>query len=237
MAMVETQGQLERVIAEWGFLPFFKNGIQGFSVEELVPPDLLFGEHGEQGAWQWKGPIISHWQCAYGKFFGGKAGFVSLGWLPDFMNWRRSLYPLQSMGGDSRHILEVLRREESMLSKQLKVASGFNLSRKRTLFNPDAPAEPLPNRRNGTVFDSLIATLQMGTYVCIADFEYQVSRRGEPYGWGVARYCTPEAMYEIDWQAAVAGRTPRQSRRRMADWLLGLFPGADQRKIEKLIGV
>ena len=77
----------------------------------------------------------------------------------------------------------------------------------------------------------------MGAYVCIADFEYQVSRQGEPYGWGVARYCTPEAMYEIDWQAAVGGRTPRQSRRRMADWLLGLFPGADQRKVEKLIGV
>ena len=237
MDMVETQGQLEEVIAEWGFLPFFSNGIEGFSVEEIVPPDLLFGEHGEQGAWQWKGPIISHWKCAYGKFFGGKAGFVSLEWLPDFMNWRRSLYPLRSMEADARYILDVLRREESMLSKQLKVASGFTLSRKRKLFNPDDPSAPLANRRNGTAFDALIATLQMGTYVCIADFEYQVSRSGEPYGWGVARYCTPEAMYEVDWQAAVEGRTPRQSRRRMADRLVRLFPEADQRKIERIVGI
>lgn len=49
--MVESQEQLESLIEEWGFMPFFKNGIEGFSIEEQVAPDLLFGEHGEQGAW------------------------------------------------------------------------------------------------------------------------------------------------------------------------------------------
>lgn len=80
--MVESQEQLESLIEEWGFMPFFKNGIDGFSIEEQVAPDLLFGEHGEQGAWQWKGPIISHWQCAYGKFFCGKAGLSASGGCP-----------------------------------------------------------------------------------------------------------------------------------------------------------
>lgn len=235
--MVETQEQLESVIAEWGFLPFFKNAIEGFSVEEIVAPDLLFGEHGEEGAWQWKGPIISHWQSAYGKFFGGKAGFVSLEWLPDFVNWRRALYPRRKMGADARRILSVLVEQESMLSKQLKVASGFTLSRKRRCFNPDDPSEPIVNKRNGTAFDSLIAGLQMGTYVCIADFEYQVSRKGEPYGWGVARYCTPEAMYDIDWKGAVEGRTPRQSFGRMEAHISRLFPCADMKKIERMVGI
>ena len=234
---VETQEGLEALIQRWGFLPFFKNPIRGFSVEEIVPPDLLFGEHGDDGAWQWKGPIIGHWQCAYGKFFARKAGFVSLDWLPDFINWRRRLFPLRRYCADARRILDVLVANESMLSKELKKASGFTLSRRRVLADPANPGKTVGNRRNGTAFDSLVADLQMGAHVCIADFEYQVSRQGEPYGWGVARYCTPEAMYEIDWQAAVGGRTPRQSRRRMADWLLGLFPGADQRKVEKLIGV
>lgn len=112
-------------------MPFFKNTIEGFSIEEMTPPELLFGDDMENGPWQWKGPIISNWQSAYGKFFRGKAGYVSLEWLPDFMNWRRTVYPIDKESEDSRRILDMLVENESMLSKQLKIASGFSLSRKR----------------------------------------------------------------------------------------------------------
>lgn len=234
---IERQEQLETLIKEWGFIPFFKNGIEGFSIEEMTPPELLFGDETEKGPWQWKGPIISNWETAYGKFFGKKAGYISLEWLPDFMNWRRSLYPLKKEATDARHIHEVLVKNESMLSKKLKVASGFTLSRKRSKFNPDDPSDPIINKRNGTAFDALIAQLQMGTHVCIADFEYLVSKRGEPYGWGVARYCTPEAMYPelFPIKDAVEGRTPKQSRKRIIDHLQELFQDVNLTKIEKLI--
>lgn len=235
--VVETMEQLESLILKWGFLPFFRNGVEGFSIEEVMPSDLLFGENGQEGAWEWKGPIIADWKCAYGKFFCGKAGYVSMDWLPDFMNWRRSLYPLEKQGEDARHILEVLVENESMLSKQLKVASGFSLSRKRKSFNPKDPVNPIVNRKNGTAFDALVAGLQMGTYVCIADFEYLVSKKGDPYGWGVARYCTPEAMYEFDYREVVEGRTPLQSRERIVNHLKSLFPDADEKKIGKLVGI
>lgn len=33
--IIERQEQLEALIREWGFLPFFKNGIPGFSIEEM----------------------------------------------------------------------------------------------------------------------------------------------------------------------------------------------------------
>ena len=42
--VIERQEQIERLIREWGFLPFFKNGIPGFSIEEMTPPELLFGD-------------------------------------------------------------------------------------------------------------------------------------------------------------------------------------------------
>ena len=42
--VIERQEQIEQLIREWGFLPFFKNGISGFSIEEMTPPDLLFGD-------------------------------------------------------------------------------------------------------------------------------------------------------------------------------------------------
>lgn len=218
-------------------MPFFKNTIEGFSIEEMTPPELLFGDDMENGPWQWKGPIISNWQSAYGKFFRGKAGYVSLEWLPDFMNWRRTVYPIDKESEDSRRILDVLVENESMLSKQLKIASGFSLSRKKTKFNPEDPTEPIVNKNNGMAFDSLIGQLQMGTHVCIADFEYLISKKGEPYGWGVARYCTPEAMYPelFPINDQVDGRTPEESRNRILKHLCELFPDVEKKKIEKLI--
>ncbi len=218
-------------------MPFFKNTIEGFSIEEMTPPELLFGDDMENGPWQWKGPIISNWQSAYGKFFRGKAGYVSLEWLPDFMNWRRTVYPIDKESEDSRRILDVLVENESMLSKQLKIASGFSLSRKKTKFNPEDPTEPIVNKNNGMAFDSLIGQLQMGTHVCIADFEYLISKKGEPYGWGVARYCTPEAMYPelFPIKDKVDGRTPEESRNRIIKHLCELFPDVEKKKIEKLI--
>ncbi len=223
--IIEHQHQLEALIKEWGFLPFFKNGIAGFSIEELTPPELLFGDEMMNGPWQWKGPIIGNWESAYGKFFQKKAGYVSMEWLPDFMNWRRSKFPLRKECKDARHIHEVLVENESMLSKQLKVASGFTLSRKNT------------EKKNGMAFDALVAQLQMGTHVCIADFEYLISKKGEPYGWGVARYCTPDAMYPdlFPLKERVEGRTPEQSRQRIIDHLQKLFPDVERKQIEKLI--
>lgn len=235
--MIETIEDLERLISQWGFVPFFKNNIEGFSIEELTPSNLLFGDDFMDGPWQWKGPIISHWNSAYGKFFAKKAGYVSLEWLPDFMNWRRSLFPLNKEVKDAHTIYDVLTKHESMLSKQLKKESGFSLSRKKLIFNPQNPNEPIINKKNGTTFDALIAGLQMGTYVCIADFEYQISKEGETYGWGVARYCTPEAMYPELFPIVehVQGRTPLESRQRIEQHVLSLFRDVTTKQIEKLI--
>lgn len=236
--MIQTQEQLERLIRDWGFMPFFRNGVAGFSIEELTPPELLFGDDFERGPWKWKGPIIANWEAAYGKFFGRKmAGYVSLAWLPDLMNWRRAQYPLVQEAADARHILDVLVENESLLSKDLKKKSGFSLSRKKVHFDPQHPAEPIVEAKNGTAADAHIAQLQMATRVCIADFEYKVSKSGEVYGWGVARYCTPEAMYPelFPIASAVEGRTPQQSRERILAHLAGIFPDCRAGALEKLI--
>ena len=160
--IIERQEQIEELIREWGFLPFFKNGIEGFSIEEMTSPELLFGDEFNNGPWGWKGPIIANWESAYGKYFKGKAGFVSLEWLPDFMNWRRSIYPLKKMDKDAKHIYKVLVENESMITRQLKKACGFTLSRKRKTFNPDDPATPVENPKNGMAFESLIAGIGNG---------------------------------------------------------------------------
>lgn len=235
--IIERQEQVERLIRVWGFLPFFKCGIEGFSIEEMTPPDLLFGDDFNNGPWGWKGQIIAGWESAYGKFFKGKAGFVSLEWFPDLINWRRSIHPLSEQDKDALHIYQVLVQNESMISRQLKKASGFTLSRKKKIFNLADPTTPTENPKNGMAFDTLIAGLEMGTHVCIADFEYLISKKGEPYGWGLARYCTPEAMYPdlFPIEEHVCGRTPEQSRTRILNHLCRILPDVERRKIEKLI--
>lgn len=219
--MIQSQQQMENLALEWGFLPFFRNRVEGFSIEEHTPEERWFSpEH--PGPWEWKGPVIAEWRCAYGKFFAGKAGFVSLEWLPDFINWRRSQTPLEKMPPAARHIHQVLVEHESLLSQELKKASGFTLSRRRS-----------PEGNDGSTCDTLIARLEMATYVCIADFEYKISRSGQSYGWGVARYCTPEAMYGSG--IAICDRTPEESRARILAHLQSLFPHAAPAHLERMI--
>lgn len=221
--MIHSWQQMEQLTLKWGFLPFFHNTIEGFSIEELTPETLWFSKE-HPGPWEWKGPVIREWRCAYGKFFAGKACFVSLEWLPDFANWRRYRYPMDAMGEDAKHVYDVLVEHESLLSKELKLASGYTLSRKRTQDG---------SLKDGPACDKIISQLEMAIYVCIADFEYLISKGGQQYGWGVARYCTPEAMYGAG--LLRCERSPEESRERIINHVHSLFPTATRAQIEKLI--
>ena len=90
-----------------------------------------------------------------------------------------------------------------------------------------------PEGNDGSTCDTLIARLEMATYVCIADFEYKISRSGQSYGWGVARYCTPEAMYGSG--IAHCDRTPQESRDRILSHLASLFPNAAPAHLQRMI--
>ena len=81
-----------------GFLPFFKNSIRGFSVEEMCPPSHWFTD--KPGPWEWKGPVIRKGDCAYGKFFKNKAVYVSLEMLPHLCNYRRDGYDFDARCDD-----------------------------------------------------------------------------------------------------------------------------------------
>ena len=35
----------------------------------------------------------------------------------------------------------------------------------------------------------------MGGWIIISDVEYKLTKQGERYGWGVARYSTPEIVF------------------------------------------
>lgn len=88
-ARIQSWKELIGWIDEIGFLPLFKNEVDGFSAEENTADLFWWTGDSEQDPWEWHCLIARSGKVAYGKFFGGKAGFISKAWFPHFANWRR----------------------------------------------------------------------------------------------------------------------------------------------------
>ncbi len=210
-----------RLVEDVGFLPFFANHIPGFSVEECCPRELWF-EEGVDGPWEWKGPIARSGRCVYGKFYGGKAGFVSRAWFPDFANFRRDGYDFDARYDDGlasrkdKDIFDTVSEHGALLSKDLKDICNY--------------------RRGGNKgFDTVITRLQMQAYITIADFVYMRDKHGKTYGWGVAKYSTPEVQLGVDFTTSAYCREPEESRGRILAHLKTVLPEAGTEQLSKLI--
>lgn len=235
---------LEKLVSKMGFLPFFINDVPDFSIEEFTPQELWFSNE-EDGPWEWKGPIIRNFNCAYGKLFQKKAGFVNMEWFPELVNYRRAMYnikaePIESM---SRVIYKTVTEHESLLSKEIKALCGYKKKPVRRSANPFDSWESgevktlLKNAKpKGEGLETVMTRLQMGTWLIVADFEYLYNKQGEPYGWGIARYITPEALFGESRILAAGHRSPEESKQRLTDYLTQLLPQATPAQILKIIG-
>ncbi len=212
--------EIAALVDKIGFLPFFRGEIAGFSVEEHTPPALWFGE--EDGPWEWKGPVIRLAHCAYGKFYRGKAMFISREWFPDFANLRRDGYDYDARMDEGiarrrdTYLMEELMHAPSLLGKELKARVCFTEERKKG-------------------YEGSLTRLQMMAYITTADFEYARDKYGKPYGWGLARYSTPEQFFGEDFCREAYRRSPGESYARMAAHLKALLPHASDGQISHIL--
>ncbi len=124
-----------RSLSDWideiGFLPLFKNEIDGFSAEENTADLYWWTGDPEQDPWEWRTLIARSGRVAYGKFFGKRAGFISKAWFPHFANWRRDGYDFDSRWEDERatmrqkRIMDRFLEREEWFSFELKRQAGF----------------------------------------------------------------------------------------------------------------
>ena len=212
--------ELIEAIQQMGLVPLLDSGIPGFSADELVAPEcrykLLDDGSWDWPLWDWKGPMVTEGHFAYGKFFNGKAGFVTMEWWPDLCNYRRSKHPELPEESVEGMILEILRVNGSMITRELRAACGFDGAKMRSRF------------------DGYVTRLQMACRVVTEDFVYPTDRHGNRYGWGWALLATPERLFGRE--ACQCSRTPDESRNRLLTHLRSLLPKATDKQLEKLIG-
>lgn len=212
--------ELMDAIERMGFLPLLDSGVPGFSADEMVAPECRYVRRDDGGwswpLWEWKGPVVTEGHFAYGKFFDGKAGFVTMEWWPDLCNYRRAKYPEPDEDSIEGTILEVLRVNGSMITRELRTTCGFDGPKMRSRF------------------DSYVTRLQMACRVVTEDFVYPTDKHGNRYGWGWALLNTPERLFGHD--ACLCNHTPEESRKRIMAHLGKLLPKATEKQIAKLIG-
>lgn len=211
--------QLIECVRQLGFLPLLDSGIRGYAAESMMAEECRFTQFDdgtwEWPLWQWKGSAVRDGACIYGKFFAGKAGFISREWWPDFYNWRRSRNPVPEEGSIEDLILTTLREYGSMITRELRAACDFTGKNMRSKF------------------DGYVSRLQMGTYIVTEDFVYPVDKHGREYGFGWSLLTTPERL--VGRGSCLCERTPEESYRRMAEHLAQLLPGATEKQIKRIL--
>lgn len=217
---IDSCAALEEVIAEVGFLPLLATAGGGFSAEEIVSRECgytaLPGGGWEWPLWEWKGGILRDTGCAYGKFFNGKAGFVSREWWPHFRNWRRGVWPKPDDNSVEAAIISTLHDCGPLITRELRAECGFTGPKMRGRF------------------DAYVTRLMMGGHVVTDDFVYPTDRHGRRYGWGWARLTTPEARFGNSLPAP--GVPPRQSRSMMLGHLSGILPEVKPGFFDRILG-
>jgi hypothetical protein len=219
---LRTPEELEARVEELGFLPLFENEVKGFSVEEHTDPADWWTDNEARDPWSWREQLARRGRVAYGKFFGGRAGFVSLDWFPRFANARRDGYDFDALWEEGKakakmkRIMDLFPDREELFSNEVRRLAGFG-----------------SEGEHG--FEGTVTALQMLTYLVIRDFRSRLNKAGQPYGWHIAVLCTPETRWGYDAVTSAYAEDPADSREAIILHLRSCLPEAGEKALRRLM--
>lgn len=219
---IKTSKELTEYIKKIGFLPLFKNGVEGFSVEELTASNNWWNGNAMEDPWSWREIIATEGEVAYGKLFCNRAGFVSREWYPYLASYRRDGYDFESRYEDglasnrSKKIMDILSKVEVIPSNDLKTAAGFGKGGERG-------------------YEGALTLLQMQTYITVRSFHRKSNKKNEEYGWSVADYCLSEKLFGEEHIRSAYSLSSVQAKERIIEHMQAIYPSADRKAIEKVI--
>lgn len=212
-------------IKKVGFLPLFKNEIDGFSLEErTVAGDWWCGDV-KKDPWAWRMVIAGRREIIYGKFFEKKAGFISKEWIPVFANYRRNGYDFDALYEDGKAPVKHKKIMEHFMEDNIDSEIMSNELRTMAGFGKDG--------EHG--YEGAIASLMMQMYLCNCDFRRRINKKGEEYGWDVAVYSSVEHIYGYDYVTSEYKLDPKESMLKIKRNISGHFVEATEKNINKLI--
>ncbi len=162
---------------------------------------------------------------AYGKFFDGRAGFLSKKWLPVFANYRRDGYDFDARWDDElatwrqKKIMDLFLEENAdaeRFSFEVKEKAGFGKGGEKN-------------------FEGTLTSLEMETYLVCSDFRQRKNKKGEAYGWHIAVLATPEHLFGRELVTSCYAEDPQDSLRKIVERVRELVPGAEEGSILKLV--
>lgn len=201
-------------IRHYGIIPFFKNGIEGWSIEELTAPDFWFFSSDQLGPWDWKIDVVREGDIAYGKFLGGKAAFATVEFYRHLMNYRRSLPKYRMALGEkfaakssseklmkylSPVALEAIKGAGALESKDIRMICSSKITPYQIKTLGAKYKSVLTPSIKKNVIDSLVQFLQMGTWVVSGDFTRVYKGASLEYsGWQRTSLTTPDDLFNLE---------------------------------------
>ena len=218
-----TRKELEEYIEEVGFLTLFESSIEGFSVREMTDRKAWWNDPDPvHDPWEWRKEIAAEGKILYGKFLGKKSAFVSREWFPVLCNWRRNGYDFDALYDDGfasareKKIMDLLLESGDVLPAYL--------IKQQASFGKDGFKG----------FEGVLTGLQMKCYLVNRKMEQKVSGKGEPYGWPVSFYSTPEAMLGQDFLEEAYKEDPKRSLERLVGQIIRVT-GCDEKEARKFL--
>lgn len=236
---IHTSDELLAVIEKVGILPLFSNNISGFSVESMTDPSAWWSGNVSIDPWEWRTVLARTGKVAYGKFFGGRAGFISKKWFPYFANYRRKGYDFDALYEDGKagykeKLLMDLFVPSGMDMWDVKPSQLKKYGCASELYTYEMKEKAGFGKGGEKGFDGTLTKLQMETYLITADFRPRLNKSGDPYGWAVAIMTAPEYVWGYKFVTGKYGETPEQSFDKLAAQI-GRFYDADKKAVKKII--
>lgn len=222
---IHSAEELEALVEQIGFLPLFAGEVPGFSAEERTAPESWWTGDPKTDPWAWREVLAGRGKVAYGKFFGGRAGFLSREWLPVFANYRRDGYDFDARWDDElatwrqKKIMDLFLEENAdaeLFSFEVREKAGFGRDGEKN-------------------FEGTLTSLEMETYLACAGFRQRKNRRGAPYGWNIAVLAAPEHLFGRELVTSCYGEDPKDSLQRIVDRVRAYAPGAEEQSILRLV--
>lgn len=220
--LVRSADELAEVIEQVGLLPLLPCGVPGLSVYEHTDESAWFSGDAARCPWEWRYRLAEDERFAYGKLFGGKAGYCARSLLPALANWRRDGYDFDARyedGKASRAALAIMScfpDGERLASWEVRARGGFG--------------------RDGLKgFDGALTQVQMQCYLVVCGFARKRNRAGEEYGWPTSVLTTPEARWGADFVRSAYAEPPEASRERLREQCARWAPDATAAAIRKLL--